>query len=267
MTNLLFPKKAIIIMLFIIVFPFLSIGQEGRVHDEPNLIKFNALPLVIGKFTVEYERLLTDRISVGAEVAFRPSNLLPFRSFIEGRIDDDDVRDIVRNFRSTSFSITPEARFYTSRREAFTGFYVAPYLRYATYSANAPYNFHVSFENMGQVLFERSELIALSGNMNSFVGGVSVGANFKLAEKWYLDWRIVGPGFGIVSGSVAARVQLEDWERQVLHERLIEIQQELRDFTIPIRIDPEILNDGVEVRVRRSPWAAVRAGLSIAYRF
>ncbi|MFD2599915.1 DUF3575 domain-containing protein [Sphingobacterium corticis] len=242
-------------------------AQRREVVEQPNLIKLNALSLFAGKFGVEYERLITERISVGAELGWRPNSRIPFRSAIKGFANDGDFTDMIDGFKSSSFSFTPEVRFYTSKRGPFRGFYVAPYVRYASFGATAPYDLDINFNYMGQLVYERYETIPLTGRVRSFTGGASIGANFKLAEKWYLDWRIIGPSFGSGRGSVAGNVALNEQEQQAIREDLAELQQDLRDFPLSIKTDYTVDGNGIKVDVQRSKWAAVRAGLSIAYRF
>ncbi|MFD2743530.1 MULTISPECIES: DUF3575 domain-containing protein [Sphingobacterium] len=255
------------ILLFSALIPSFGIAQEQDDFDAQNLIKLNALPLAFGKFAVEYEHSVVNRISVGVEVGFFPKSRLPFRSIIARRPSDSAVQDLIRNFQNSGFSVAPEVRFYISSRERLTGWYVAPYFRYATYNAMTPYAFEVSQEFMGQVVYERSDVIPISGRVDSFVGGVSIGANFKLADQWFLDCRIIGPGYGSAKGDFVGNIQLEEFEQQVLRERLADLRQDLHDFTIPIHIASEVSSDGLTINVQRSPWATLRAGLSIAYRF
>ena len=60
---------------------FTAIAQQ-------NQIRINALSLVGGKLSIEYERLLTPKIAFGAAFSVRPANALPFRSKISDIIDD-----------------------------------------------------------------------------------------------------------------------------------------------------------------------------------
>src|SRR5690554_6255676 len=70
-----------------------------------NQIKFNFLTLTGGKFSFEYERLLTESISVGTAVSFRPDKQIPFRSVLKSYVNDPSLDYLVDDFNSGNFSI------------------------------------------------------------------------------------------------------------------------------------------------------------------
>lgn len=236
--------------------------REGR-----NLLKVNMLTLVGGKFSLEYERLLTDRITVGAAISLRPDKGLPFTSTVKRIVDDEDINTLIDGFSSSNFSITPELRFYTSERGPFRGFYVAPYVKYASYATSLPYEFDVTVDYEGIELYNRKETIPLQGDIRSFTAGLSFGVNFKLARHIHLDWRILGPGYGSAKGDISGRLALNAQEQTALRESLADLKTDLADLPLGIEIDYDVHQDGAEIKVLRSPWAGIRSGLSIAYRF
>lgn len=228
-----------------------------------NLAKFNVLPLLGGKFAFEYERLVANRISVGATISLRPNKGLPFGSTIKSVVDDEDINNLIDGFSTSNFSFTPEARFYTSKKGPFRGFYIAPYAKFASYKASLPFDFEV---DAGEV-YSREETIPLSGNVSSFTAGLSFGVNFKLSKQFYLDWRIFGPGYGSAKGKVSGRMDLDANEQAELRESLDDLRESLGDLPLGIKIEHEVNSEGAEVRILRSPWAGIRTGLSVAYRF
>lgn len=240
---------------------------DAQEIQKRNLVKINGLTLLGGKFSAEYERLLTDRIAVGAAVSFRPENGLPFGSQIRKWVDSDEVDRLLNNLTTSNFSITPEVRFYTSSRGAFGGFYVAPYVKFASYDLAVPYEFDLELEQHGQMLYDRTETIPLKGQIQSFTGGVSVGFNFRLSDRFYLDWRIIGPGYGSSKGDIAGNMVLNADEQAALREALRELEYELDDLPLSLKVEHEVNGDGASIRVVRSPWASIRSGLSVSYRF
>lgn len=259
----------ILLLLLFLSVPFLSTAQTSAVPagEGDNMVKFNVLPLFGGKFAFEYERRLTDRISVGASLSLRPEQGVPFRSVVENIIDEEDVNDLLNDLKSSNVSFTPEVRFYMADRGTFRGLYLAPFLKYTSYGASMPYDFEVDLEYEGTEIYQRTETIPLDANLSSFTAGVSVGINFQVSKNLYLDWRIIGPGFGIASGDVSGDMTLNTEEQLSLRESLEEFKNDLNDLPLSIKIDYDVRPDGASIDVKKSPWANIRSGLSIAYRF
>lgn len=257
------------ILLFAVCAPFTTSAQMAP-PTEPegkNMVKFNMLTLLGGKFAFEYERLLTDRITVGATLNLRPNKGIPFSSRVKSIIDDEDMNVLIDNFKSSNFSITPEARFYTSKRGPFRGFYIAPYVKYASYGASLPFDFDVDVDYEGNDIYERQETIPLDGSIQAFTAGVSFGVNFKLSRNIHLDWRILGPGYGSSKGNISGKMQLDADEQQALEMSLEDLKADLEDLPVGLKIDYDVRDDGADIKILRSPWAGIRTGLSIAYRF
>lgn len=247
--------------------PIEAVAQTLPSTEGQNIVKFNVLPLLGGKLAFEYERLLTDRISVGAALSLRPKKGIPFGSTVKDIVDDEELNDLIDNFKSSNFSITPEARFYVSKRGPFRGFYVAPYVKYASYNATLPFDFDVDIDDANTDIYSRTETIPLNGSIQSFTAGLSLGTHFKLSKNIYLDWRIIGPGYGSAKGKVSGKMALDSDEQASLRESLDELKVDLEDLPVGIKIESEVRPDGADINVLRSPWAGIRTGLSIGYRF
>ncbi|ERJ57484.1 DUF3575 domain-containing protein [Sphingobacterium paucimobilis] len=235
-------------------------------NEPKNMVKLNVLPLISGKFAFEYERMIKERITVGGTVSFRPSKGLPFLSTIRDVVDNDDLNEFLDGFKSGNFSITPEARFYTSKRGPFRGFYVAPYLKYANYSLKAPLNYDLELSAGGQTLKE-SGSIPVKGNLNAYTAGFSIGFNFRLMDNLHLDWRLIGPGYGFAKGTLSGQKKLSADEQQQVRQELDDIKDALSDLPVSVKMNYEVHGEGVDVKVSNSPWAGIRSGLSIGYRF
>lgn len=233
-----------------------------------NMVKFNVLPLLGGKFAFEYERHITDRISAGATISLRPERKLPFQSTVQDLVDDEDLNKLIHEFKSSNFSFSPEVRFYLSKRGLFRGFYMAPYVKYASYKASVPFDFDVTVEEAGIPLYTRTETIPLKGTITSFTGGFSMGFNFKLSRQFHLDWRLIGPGYGSGKGKVSGTMALNADEQQALREGMEDLKVDMSDLPLGgIKMEYDIRDNGADIHIKRSPWAGIRTGLSIGYRF
>src|SRR5690606_20172210 len=148
--------------------PIEAVAQTLPSTECQNIVKFNVLPLLGGNLDFEYERQLTDRISVEAAHSLHPNKGIPSGSTVEDIVDDDEFIVLIDNFKSYNFSITPEARFYVSKRGPFRGFYVAPYVKYASYNATLPFDFDVDIDDANTDIYSRTETIPLNGSIQSF---------------------------------------------------------------------------------------------------
>lgn len=262
-----------LLILATLVFAMLPFSSRSQTElpEEPvgkNMIKFNILPLLGGKFAFEYERAITDRISAAAAISLRPEKKLPFQSTVQDLVDDEDLNKLINSFKSSNFSITPEIRFYLSKRGLFRGFYMAPYLKYARYKASVPFDFDVAVEESGTEVYSRTETIPLEGTIKSFTGGFSLGFNFKLSRQLHLDWRLIGPGYGSGNGKVSGTMALNADEQQALRESMEDLKVDMSDLPLGgIKMEYDIRDNGTDIHIKRSPWAAIRTGLSIGYRF
>ena len=257
-----------------IVLAVMSVGnmcaqeQPKSTIENPNALKLNVISLATGKVSAEYERFLTNRISAGIAVTLKGKSGIPFKSSVTDLLEDEDqLVSLISGFKSSTTSFTPEVRFYTSGRGVGRGFYVAPYVKYAKFDFTAPYQFDVEIDAAGQTVYDRKEEIPLKGDLTSVTAGLSLGVNFKLAKKVYLDWRFFGPGYGTAKGGFAGQMALNSDEQDGLKEGLSELKTNLEDLPVKIKMDYTVNGEGADITINKSPWANIRSGLSIAYRF
>ena len=230
-----------------------SIAQKDVNPDQDgkNLVKWNVGALLLKNFSFQYERAISKKISVAGGLRFAPKSNLSFKSRLESAIDDDETWESIKDFKTGNFAITPEIRFYMGKN-VFQGFYIAPFVRYAQYSAEVPYKYDID---------GMTDEIPLSGNVNSITGGLLFGAQWKLGKQIHLDWWILGPNYGSTSGSISGQKTLNAQEQEVLREDL----KDLEDLPL---VDTKSTVDGNGVKVDfDGPWAGLRAGLCIGFRF
>ncbi len=221
--------KQFFISIIMLICSFTALAQQ-------NQIRINALSLVGGKLSIEYERLLTPKIAFGAAFSVRPANALPFRSKISDIIDDKDMDQVINGLKTSNFSVTPEVRFYVSDKGSFRGFYLAPFVKYAAFDLNTPYNFDVEASYEGTTIYNREETISLDGKLTTYTAGLACGVNFKLANNLHLDWRIIGPGYGFSKGDVSGELNLNQLEQDALRQSLDDFQKSLSDLPVDIKM-------------------------------
>lgn len=260
--------KSIATIPFLIAFLWVQItpsfAQKKNSSEGPNLVKINVTSIPLSNFSFQYERALTNKISGAVGLRIMPKSNLPFSSAIEDLIDDEEAWRYLSELKISNFAITPEVRFYLGK-EALRGFYVAPFVRFANYSLDMPFEFDyqlVEGDQTGQDPIPDSftSTIPIEGNVTSITGGLMLGAQFKIAKMVYLDWWILGPHYGNATGDLNGKKQLSNREQEGLRESLEGLGD--LDFVESYEVDAE----GARVRVN-GPWGGIRAGLAVGFRF
>jgi hypothetical protein len=220
-----------------------------------NLVKISLTSLALNTYSFSYERKIGNKISIGLGYRVMPKGSLPFKSDLEGIIDDPETFKHIDNFKTGNTAITPEIKFYFGKG-LFRGFYISPFARFATYTAELP-SFEYEFEKNGM---STTASIPLSGELKTTTGGLLFGAQWKLSKLIYLDWSILGPQYGTSDGFLKGTKALNADEQAALRE-------ELEGLEIPF-VDSEVTVDATGAKVDFSgPWAGVRASIGLGFRF
>lgn len=219
--------------------------------ENKNLVKWNVGALLLKNFSFQYERAISKKISVAGGIRFAPKSSAPFKSKLEDLIDDPETWESIKDFKTGNFAVTPEVRFYLGK-QVFQGFYVAPFVRYATYSAEVPFGYDTD---------NGRETIQMSGDVTALTGGLLFGAQWKLSKQIHLDWWILGPNYGTSSGNIIGKKALDNEEQQEVLNAL----QDLDDLPL-VKTKYTVDSNGAKVDFD-GPWAGLRAGLSIGFRF
>lgn len=114
-----------------------SAGKPEKTGEKKNIIKLNLMALPLKNFSFQYERVLSKHVSLALGVRTMPSSSLPFQStFISiADVTDQQTIDNLAAFKTSNFALTPELRFYLSKKGYGRGLYIAPYYRYAKFSS------------------------------------------------------------------------------------------------------------------------------------
>ena len=143
--------------------------------QKKNAIKVNLFSPILKTYNIAYERAINDGLSV---------NIGAFYTGVK--------RDDVSN---TGFGIQPDLRIYPGKNESLKGFYIAPFLRYMSFTAK---------EEILEVLETQTSVIG---------GGLLIGGQFIFGDIITLDM-FIGPQYlsastKIKSGSSAVEPILE----------------------------------------------------------
>jgi hypothetical protein len=148
--------------------------------------------------------------------------------------------------------ITPELRFYVGRHGALRGFYLAPYARISTYEVEGPVMYQ-SGANQKEVYF--------TGKFSNTTGGLMLGSQFRLSNRFTLDWWIIGASIGSGNGDMVAAAQLTQLEQQQLRSTLASIE-------IPsTEIKYDVNSSGATITTTGTMIGARGLGINIGFRF
>lgn len=168
-------------------------------HAQENIAKIGLGSALNRQINLEFERVLTGKNSVLAEVSFKIPNNLPdgFFAQIEGEGIQNNVQFDDGEFGG--FLFAAEYRIYT-KGNAPQGFYFSPYLKLNsnTFDLSGSYNNN----NTGTTNIPSSADFSL---FTTSVGG-NIGYQWLIADKVAINWNILGLGLGInrISGEFTA---------------------------------------------------------------
>lgn len=235
---------------------FLWMGTAAMAQDESqpggkNILKLNLPALAFKNISVQYERAIAEKFTLAATARFMPKGKLPFKSTISKYADDAELDRQLANTEVGNMAIMPEIRWYVGKNGAFRGFYLGAFANIGRFDADLRYE----YDDGGATKY-----IPLSGNVNTITGGLMLGAQWKLSKAIYLDWWILGPNYGASNGDLTGRQNLSPSEQQSLRNELADLDIPLTKFTY------EVDGNGATIDFK-GPWAGIRSGLCIGFRF
>lgn len=243
-----------------LVLVLLTVAIPARAQDGRNFIKVNVPGIFIHNYSLEYERGLKDHLSVGLGIRWMPKSGIPYKSTVENIIDDDHTWQQIHDARISNFAITPEVRYYFGKRP-LSGFYLAPFLRYASYHADIPsFTYEFSFTAPDNQVYTQTEHIPISGTVHTGTVGLLVGAQWNLSHRLVLDVWFAGPQYGFSDGSISGSRSLNEQEQQGLKEELDDL-----DFPI-VKTKAYVDENGGRLDIS-GPWTGLRSGIALAFRF
>ncbi len=223
--------------------------------QEYNLIKTNLTSLITGNYSLQYERVLTEKVSASLTFSMMPKRGLPFQGMISDAISTNDKIDFdFDSFNFNSWSIVPDVRFYLGEGYG-KGFYIAPYFKHSQFKLS---EFEVNYTDSENNINN----IKLSGDFKTNAGGLMFGAQWLLGEHLCIDWWILGFHGGKAKASI-----LGDPENDLSSSDQNDIRDAFDDVDIPmLKLESKVSADKVSL-TGNVPWLSLRAGLSFGVRF
>ena len=221
-----------------------------------NFIKTNITSIPLKNFSLQYERVISKSVSLALGFRTMPVTTVPLKDIILKAIGDDpETRDILNSATLSNYAVTPEIRFYLSKKGYGRGFYIAPYYRYAKFTTN---NVKINYTDD----FMSAQSVNISGDLSAHNGGLMFGAQWALGKSICLDWWILGAHFGNGTGTFSGLSS-----RTLSSNDQAEIKQILNDIDIPfVEKTVSVTSNTIKV-VMDGPFGGLRAGISLGFRF
>lgn len=240
--------------LLLLCIPFFADAQVPVLSGK-NIFKLNVSSLAAKNFHLTYERKLTGRISASLGFRTMAKSTLPFKSAFESIVDESDFN--LNEFKMGNTAFTPEIRFYLGKGN-LRGFYVAPYLRFATFDITAPIKYTYN-NGSGNTTTEAP----LSGKITSTSGGIMFGTQHRIFKVLVLDIWIIGGHYGKSKGDLAVVKSFPtQQERDALKQELDNIDASPFKFK-----NANVTATGATIQ-SDGPWAGIRGlGINLGFRF
>ncbi len=255
------------ITVFCVCFSFFCFSQEYKT----SIIKVNLSSLALGAYSIQYEKVLGNRTSFALGVVYRPVKRVPFAKSVERFVDAADSRidyislANVKKSESTvgTFGVTPEFRFYLGKnKSAPIGPYLSVFGRYNSYFGKAPVFVDVLYKDT----FARIEL-PVDTQIKTISGGLMLGYQFRLGNRFTFDWFIIGGHYGNVTVHGESQQNFEGYDEQFLKDikaRIIDTFK-INEQYLSVEVDKQ----GVRVdNARNLTFLNLRGlGFNIGYKF
>jgi len=165
---------------------FICLTNLANAQDvqRKNIIKINFLSPFVSTGSLFYERVIGSNTSIQLGLAYTGAK-------IGIGVDDASAKTSINGFY-----ITPEFRYYASKKGAPKGFFLAPYLRYQNFTMKA---------NVKS--FPTSQTIESKATFSSFGGGIILGGQWLFNDRISLEV-FGGPGYN--AGNVKVTDGKED---------------------------------------------------------
>lgn len=236
---------------------FLAFGQA----EKKNIVKSNVTAYAFRNINLTYERSFSKMFSANVAFSAIPDGEVPF---LKSFLSDEDYNELGL-LNLSSFTFTLEPRIYLGKGYG-KGFYLAPYYRNSSFRAeNFIYNFSVDEYLDAEGNYNLQEIpLNTAGKLKANSFGLMIGTQVFLNKSgsFIMDLWIIGGHYGRSTGHF-------DFvsNRTLTTEEQLALKEDLENLDIPV-LDYEVTTTakGAHVKVN-GPWAGVRSGVSLGYRF
>lgn len=230
--------------------------QAEEMPEKMNIVKTNVTAYAFRNFNLTYERAINQWFSLNIGFGTMPEGKVPFMSSFLNEEDEKQFQNL--EIKATNFTLEP--RFYIGHGYG-KGFYFAPYYRYSSVETNS-FDFYYNYQPVNGVTYQIP--LTGKGDTRGHSGGLMVGAQFFLnrAQNLVLDFWIAGAHYGTGKGDFELKSDV-----YLNPEMQAQLKKEIEDLDVPfVEYTVETNTEGARIKVD-GPWAGLRSGLSLGYRF
>ncbi len=185
----------------------------SSIFSQKNAVKLHLESLFYGAANIAYERNIGDKITAGINIGiFIPREIptfIPAEDTVANYVDTDKIKN---NF--SGLMITPEFRFYPKGNGK--GFYLGGYLKYSNYKlgttqtntyalSNDEYNALDTQADYYNDVNHSAKEIDITSNIDyklkQFGGGLQLGVQWLIADRFVIDWGFIGFGYNVFKAS------------------------------------------------------------------
>ncbi len=259
----------------------LAFAAANPLSAQNNAIKLHLESLFYGAGNIAYERNIGDKITAGINVGVFIPREIPFYSPAEDTAANYVNTDEIKN-NFSGLMVTPEFRFYPKGNGK--GFYIGGYLKYSSYKlGTAQTSTYALSDDEYNSLDPNADYYADVDHVNKEIditsnidyklkqlgGGLQLGVQWLIADRFIIDWGFVGFGYNVfkASGELSilgdVPIEYSKYARDVQES----INQGLTDFPFG---SPKTTVVGSDKSLKASiPFAApgLRSFLSIGMKF
>lgn len=227
------------------------------IAQNKTIVKTNLLGLPFRNYSLEVERTLTKRFSVGAAYRTMPKGSLPLIEQIinSSNTSNPDAVDGLRNIQLGGNAITAEGRIYLGKTGYGKGFYLGAFYRKSQYDVDV---LPIEVDNGSG----STRTIKTDGNLKSNGGGLVMGVHFVLGKMISLDWQLLG------FGAAKTTVEINGAPNPPLtNAEQADIREAFKDFDVPgVSLNVNVTANNVNV-IGSGTSPMLRSALSIGIRF
>ena len=244
----------------------MSFIQNDTIKDKPiykynNIIKANYLIFNQPALSIQYERKLFKKITASVTLTQAGKQEFLFLKLYRTQFArSETMKNQLLKITNSYWSISPEVRLYLGT-ETFKGFYLSPFINYTKFNMTLP------LDIIEDEVTEYYQEVHFNGKGRSLTAGISIGGQWKIYKRFYIDWLIAGPNVGLSEERLKLNSDLSQRQQKALTKSLETFKSAYEAVGgIPkTRIDYEVNSSGADMIIK-NPWFSSRFELAIGYR-
>jgi hypothetical protein len=258
----------------------LSVLLSGtKVFAQDHNLKLDITALFTAELRLNYEYTLDENKSLVLMAGTMIPHKIPSLMYNTSAIEDEFGGDVNLQNRFSGYMFGAQFRFYVGESKVPAGFYVAPYLKFHSYSIKTSvlYKDNIT-ESQYQDLSEEEQTHAeymgpddylyantgiFDGSLSRLGGGLALGYQWHINDALTIDWTFIGIGVEKLTAKLEVSASSENYDPD--YQQWADDINDGADefFFIGDRLDVEVESDKVKVELPITipmPYSAITIG-------